>query len=169
MDASGPGMPGLVMDTTGSAHLFGGEPDLLAAIHAQLAGLGHQATVALAPSWGAAWALSRYGQVILTHDGTTLHPLPVAALRLSESTALVLRRLGLKTVGDLAGVPRVSLARRFARHTSRQPSSRHRPLRDRCPRHRSPRPLRYRIRGWAVPARRPPTGSTSPRAWPKTP
>ena len=116
VDASGPGAPGLVMDTTGSAHLFGGEPDLLAAIHAQLAGLGHQATVALAPSWGAAWALSRYGQVILTHDGTTLHPLPVAALRLSESTALVLRRLGLKTVGDLAGVPRVSLARRFARH-----------------------------------------------------
>ncbi|MBA4492658.1 DNA polymerase Y family protein [Paracoccus sp. S1E-3] len=115
VDASGPGAPGLVMDTTGSAHLWRGEAGMLTAIRDQLAGLGHAATVAFGPTWGAAWALSRYAAGI-AYDGAALHPLPVAALRLSEATALILRRLGLKTVGDLAAMPRVALARRFARH-----------------------------------------------------
>jgi protein ImuB len=39
--------------------------------------------------------------------------LPVAALRLEPETALVLRRLGLKRVGDLREVGREALARRF--------------------------------------------------------
>jgi protein ImuB len=42
-----------------------------------------------------------------------LAPLPVAALRLSPLATQTLVRLGLKTVGDLAGVPRKGLARRF--------------------------------------------------------
>lgn len=115
VDASGPGAPGLVMDTSGAAHLWGGEAGMLAAIRDQMGRIGHHPAAALAPSWGAAWALSRY-RAGIAHDGAALHPLPVAALRLSDSTVLVLRRLGLKTVGDLAAMPRVALARRFARH-----------------------------------------------------
>jgi protein ImuB len=42
-----------------------------------------------------------------------LAPLPVAALRLPEQATRTLERLGLKTIGALAGVPRRSLARRF--------------------------------------------------------
>jgi protein ImuB len=42
-----------------------------------------------------------------------LAPLPVAALRLSSVATHMLVRLGLKQIGDLAGVPRKSLARRF--------------------------------------------------------
>ena len=42
-----------------------------------------------------------------------LTPLPVAALRLPDGPTRTLERLGLKTIGDLAGVPRRSLARRF--------------------------------------------------------
>ena len=42
-----------------------------------------------------------------------LAPLPVAALRLPAEAVRTLERLGLKTVGDLVGVPRKSLARRF--------------------------------------------------------
>ncbi|HEY0165387.1 MAG TPA: DUF6504 family protein, partial [Sphingomicrobium sp.] len=42
-----------------------------------------------------------------------LAPLPVAALRLSPHATRTLERLGLKTIGALAGVPRRSLARRF--------------------------------------------------------
>ncbi|MBT8411977.1 MAG: DNA polymerase Y family protein, partial [Octadecabacter sp.] len=42
-------------------------------------------------------------------------PLPVRALRLTPDTVLLLKRLGLKTVGALADVPRLSLARRFQR------------------------------------------------------
>ena len=42
-----------------------------------------------------------------------LAPLPVAALRLPPGPTRTLERLGLKTIGALAGVPRRSLARRF--------------------------------------------------------
>ena len=46
---------------------------------------------------------------------SALAPLPVAALRLDEATLGMLRRLGLRTVGDLAGQPRAALGRRFGR------------------------------------------------------
>jgi protein ImuB len=42
-----------------------------------------------------------------------LSPLPVAALRIPAETAGGLRRLGLGRIGDIAGLPRASLARRF--------------------------------------------------------
>jgi protein ImuB len=45
-----------------------------------------------------------------------LDDLPVAALRLDPATVLVLRRLGLKRIGDLSGVAREALARRFRNH-----------------------------------------------------
>ncbi|MFT6773522.1 MAG: protein ImuB [Paracoccaceae bacterium] len=43
----------------------------------------------------------------------TLAPLPIAALRMPEATAQALARLGLTTIGDLMGMPRAALARRF--------------------------------------------------------
>ena len=46
-------------------------------------------------------------------DFQALDQLPVAALRLDPATLLVLRRLGLKRVGELSGVARDALARRF--------------------------------------------------------
>lgn len=46
-------------------------------------------------------------------DLGALHALPVAALRLDPATLLVLRRLGLKRIGELSGVAREALARRF--------------------------------------------------------
>jgi protein ImuB len=42
-----------------------------------------------------------------------LIPLPVSALRLDLDTVRTLERLGLKTIGALAGMPRLALARRF--------------------------------------------------------
>ena len=42
-----------------------------------------------------------------------LNDLPVAALRLDPAVVLLLRRLGLKRIGDLTGVERTALARRF--------------------------------------------------------
>lgn len=47
---------------------------------------------------------------------TSLAPLPVAALRLDDDTVATLGRLGLRQIGDLAGQPRASLARRFGKH-----------------------------------------------------
>jgi protein ImuB len=105
---------GLLVDVTGVAHLFGGERGLLNDAAARLAVRGLSARLAIAPTAGAAWALAHYGPGRAVHDpGDGLDQLPVAALRLDPATLLVLRRLGLKRVGDLSGVARDALARRF--------------------------------------------------------
>ncbi len=105
---------GLIVDTTGVAHLFGGEAGLLDDAIMRLAGRGLTVRLALAPTAGAAWALAHYGpERAILHPQDSLDDLPVAALRLDPATLLVLRRLGLKRVGDLSGVARDALARRF--------------------------------------------------------
>lgn len=50
----------------------------------------------------------------------TLAPLPVAALRLSAEDAAGLAKLGVRQIGDLAGLPRAALARRFGRSVVRR-------------------------------------------------
>ncbi len=111
------GGDGIILDTTGVAHLFGSEAALLASIRSGFARAGLTAGLALAPTRGAAWALARFGpeHAICTDPLPMLAPLSVAGLRLSGEALLLLRRLGLKTIGDLAGLPRLSLMRRFAR------------------------------------------------------
>ena len=107
------GGQGLILDTTGADHLWGGEAAMLGDMAACLSMLGLSARPALAPTWGAAWALARFGPVrAICADPS---PLPVAALRLEAETVLLLHRLGLKTIGALAAVPRLALARRFGR------------------------------------------------------
>lgn len=104
---------GLILDTTGSDHLWGGEAAMLADMESGLSALGLSARPALAPTWGAAWALARFGPVrAICAD---LSSLPVAALRLDGETVLLLNRLGLRTVRHLTDLPRLSLARRFSR------------------------------------------------------
>lgn len=115
------GENGLILDTTGADHLAGGEVAMLEEMEARFAVSGLTPQLAIAPTWGAAWALARYGTVrAICHAGQierALSRLPVAALRLDGETLLLLRRLGLKTIGKLAEVPRLSMTRRFARHT----------------------------------------------------
>ncbi|NOR31696.1 MAG: DNA polymerase Y family protein [Sulfitobacter sp.] len=117
------GADGLILDTTGADHLLGGEATMLIEMEQRLSLLGLTSRVAVAPTWGAAWALARYGPVRAicppAQLAAKLAPLPVSALRLDETTLILLRRLGLKTIGALADVPRLSLTRRFARETLR--------------------------------------------------
>ncbi|WP_413875639.1 DUF6504 family protein [Albidovulum sp.] len=106
------GSQGLILDTTGADHLWGGEAAMLADMEAALSALGHSSRLALAPTWGAAWALARFGPVrAICADVASL---PVAALRLDGETVLLLNRLGLRTIRQLADLPRLSLARRFS-------------------------------------------------------
>lgn len=111
------GPAGLVLDTTGSDHLWGGEAMMLRDMEERLARLGLSANLSCAPTHGTAWALSRLGSVRETCTAAQLEariaPMPVRALRIDGRTVQLLQRLGLKTVGDLMAVPRVSLARRF--------------------------------------------------------
>lgn len=111
------GPTGLILDTTGADHLWGGEAAMLVEIETRLSLLGLTTQLAVAPTWGAAWALARYGAVrticLADQIAAQLAPLPVAGLRLDHETVLLLRRLGLKTIGAVAQVPRLSLTRRF--------------------------------------------------------
>ncbi|WP_336985564.1 DNA polymerase Y family protein [Altererythrobacter aquiaggeris] len=116
------GTDGLLLDTTGAAHCFGGEAAMLADMHARYAALGFASRTAIAPTVGGAWALARFAKDGTNVDEqglrTALAPLPVQALRIDADTALLLRRVGLKTIGALADIPTLALARRF-----RSPSS----------------------------------------------
>ncbi|WP_181868971.1 Y-family DNA polymerase [Yoonia sediminilitoris] len=113
------GDDGLILDTTGSDHLLGGEAAMLVEMETQLSLLGLTSRLAVAPTWGAAWALARFGPVrsICGADEVDfkLGALPVTGLRLDPDTVLLLRRLGLKTIGALMDVPRLSLTRRFVK------------------------------------------------------
>jgi protein ImuB len=111
------GADALRLDVTGIAHLFGSERGLAKDVLNRFAAMGLSARLAIAPTATAAWALAHYGKaraVICGKDtGAKIADLPVAALRLPPDAVRTLERLGLKTVGTLAGIERRSLARRF--------------------------------------------------------
>ena len=109
------GRDGLILDISGAAHLLGGEEPMLNDIRQRLIRAGFSCRIGIADTRGAAWALARYGEGIAQPDETldAIAPLPVAALRLDEKTITTLQRLGLRTIGDLAGSARAPLTRRF--------------------------------------------------------
>ncbi|HRP10271.1 MAG TPA: DNA polymerase Y family protein [Terricaulis sp.] len=109
---------GLFLDITGCGHLFGDEAALRDALCARLAAQGFAACAALAPTPGAAWALARYGRAREAGSdlAQSLAPLPVEALRLNEDAGALLRRLGLKTIGQILAAPRQAFAARAGEH-----------------------------------------------------
>ncbi|MEO3413630.1 DNA polymerase Y family protein [Roseovarius sp. CAU 1744] len=109
------GKDGLVLDITGSAHLFGGEEAMLADMRGRLMRAGLSVQIGLADTRGAAWALAHHGEGVAAPGDMlgALEPLPVAALRLEEETSVALQRLGLRRIGDLAAAARAPLSRRF--------------------------------------------------------
>jgi protein ImuB len=120
---------GLLLDITGCAHLFGGEEALKRQIITRLHAQGFGSRAAIAPTAGAAWALARYSSgapapsSALVDVGekdageasalqSLLASLPIQALRLEESAAALLQRLGLKTIGQLVNAPRLPFTAR---------------------------------------------------------
>ncbi len=123
---------GLYLDITGCAHLFGGESALCRDLMRRLAGQGFRACVAIADTPGCAFAVARYGvpisatsresgnpgfsfRIILSGMNlkTALAPLPLTALRIDPDIAAPLSQAGLKTIGQIAHLPRAPLAARF--------------------------------------------------------
>jgi len=116
---------GLWIDTTGCAHLFGGELALLRDLSRHLARAGLVSRAAIADTPGAAWGVTRYGEQRLSVVASgaqreILAPLPVGALRLTPADGAMLTRLGLPTVAALAAVPRAPLTRRFGPDVARR-------------------------------------------------
>ena len=115
------GPHGLWIDISGVAHLFGGEAELLADLARRLAGFGLTARLGLASALAAAHAIACYAPSRRLHDriapqhdaAPILAGLPVEALRLEAAVLLLLRRLGLKRIGQLYDLPRAALKRRF--------------------------------------------------------
>jgi len=111
---------GLCLDITGIPHLWGGEAAMAGDLTARLAASGVPVRAAVASTIGAAWALARFGApgaiAAPGHEMARLAPLPAAALRLESAAGAGLARLGLTTVGRLAGTPRDQLTRRFGPH-----------------------------------------------------
>lgn len=112
------GEDGIWIDITGVAHLYGGEEKLLADLAARLERFSLTARLGLADTLGAAHALAHFAQASpgVAGEGraeAAIMRLPVEALRLAPDTVLLLRRLGLKRIGDLYRLPRATLERRF--------------------------------------------------------
>jgi protein ImuB len=107
----------LWIDITGVAHLFGGEAKLMDDLLARLARFNLTACAGLADALGAAHALARFApSPAIAGEGRAearLASLPVEALRLAPDAVLLLKRLGLRRIGELYRMPRAALERRF--------------------------------------------------------
>jgi protein ImuB len=108
---------GLILDTNGCTHLWGGEMEYLENIRTKLGILGYTIRAAIADTIGAAWAAARFGNplVIIKSKGQreALRHLPPAALRLDPEILARLKKLGLQCIDSFMDMPRPVLRRRF--------------------------------------------------------
>jgi len=131
---------GLLLDTTGCAHLYGGEDALVADLSGRLERAGLAYRIAIAGSIGAAWAVAHYGEpgsFACGEERALLAPLPLTALRLDAGTVAALARVGLKRIGNMIDLPRAPLTARFGadllRQLDRALGAEHEPLTPRLP------------------------------------
>jgi protein ImuB len=111
---------GIIADLTGTEKLHRDLREFSTFIQKTFA---HSARVALAPTLGAAWALSRYGHAkslpltvpSQSHISEALSDLPVHALRIDSSCISMLGDVGIQSIGALLQLPRRSLAQRFGK------------------------------------------------------
>jgi protein ImuB len=107
----------IYLDVTGCERVFGGLHNIVRLVTESLTRLRLSATVAIAPTPGAAWAVASFGESGSIVSGeqvqATLAPLPVAALRLNPEILQSLHHLGLETIGHVLKLPRNALPARF--------------------------------------------------------
>jgi protein ImuB len=108
----------LLLDATNLAPLYGSESSLVEHVVQGLKRRGFAASIALADSLGAAWALAHYSPVepFIAPQGQTseiLAALPIAALRLPLELLETLMQLGVERIGTLLSWPREQLRSRF--------------------------------------------------------
>lgn len=108
---------GILLNSTGCSHLWGGDESYLKTITEKLKLRGYDVRVAMADTIGTAWGVARYGKKALAIPGgqhiEALLSLPPEALRLDPETVERLHKLGLHRIGQFINMPRSSLRRRF--------------------------------------------------------
>lgn len=111
---------GLLLDVSGCARLFGGEDRLVAVCAGALDRHTLHARIAIAPSFGCAWAVARCGthRHAIVPDGaagSAMRDLPVWSLRLDREIVAQMAEVGLDRVGQVMDLPRHVLPGRFGR------------------------------------------------------
>lgn len=118
------GDDGLFLDARGCERLYGGTKGkgierLARRLVQRLQRAGFVARLAVAPTFGAAWALARYGRgdgngvAVADNSSRSLAPLPIGALRLSPQSVEALHAVGVTRIDQLCALPRSSLAARY--------------------------------------------------------
>ena len=108
----------LILDITGCAHLFGGEPAMKGEIVDRLTQQGFCTFASIAETPVAALALVWSKQQTVLKQGEAIRAipkLPLAALGLETEQLDKLKRAGFCTIADLAERPRAPLAARFGK------------------------------------------------------
>jgi protein ImuB len=96
----------VLLEVEGSLRLFGGAARLMARLRGGLADLGFEALLAAGPTARAALWLARGG-------GETLQALPIGAIGPEPEAFALLRRIGVRTLGELMQLPRAGITARF--------------------------------------------------------
>ncbi len=112
----------LLLDITGSSHLFGGERRLAEKVVADLRALGYAVRVAVADGIGAAWAVAhslegRYGIVPKGKNRDVVPELGIDVLRLTPDVIALLHQFDLRHIRQLMALPRGQVAIRFGHET----------------------------------------------------
>gem|GEM_PF-4474546 len=97
------------VNTSGCAHLFGGEQSLAEQLQEQVRFLGHVARVVIADGPKVAQAVGRFGEsrstTLVNDPEAAMSELPLTALGLDEERLQFLGKLGLFLVGQLSSLP----------------------------------------------------------------
>lgn len=109
---------GLFLDISGCSHLFGGEQDMATHAAQRFADMQFETRIGIADTKRCAWALARFTPQGISiaeqsQSSQALAPLPIEALNIPAKISGDLRRVGLKSVGQLYSIKQSELARRY--------------------------------------------------------
>jgi protein ImuB len=115
---------GLILESTGCAHLWGNEAAYLDAIANRFNQFGYHVRLCMADTIGAAWALVHFGEIktiVQPHEQLkALMNLSPSALRIDPEILERLHKLGLRKISHIVAMPRSALRRRFGTGFIRQ-------------------------------------------------
>jgi protein ImuB len=106
----------LLLDVTGTTHLFGGEQAMLDQVRTKIGEQGFAVRAALAGNTAAARALAHYRDGLVVppgDDAQALYHLPTDAMNFDPEVTHAFHRAGLKTIGQIAKRKRTELQSRF--------------------------------------------------------